>query len=214
MPKEKLNQILETFRNTKKTIFWKYDGDVPAGLPENVFIQKWFPQNDLLAKSSVVLFITNGGTLSFQEALYHHIPMLIIPFTSEQYRNGIRAERNKFGKMVLFDDINEVSFANAIKDITDDTEVFTHMSAVSKKFMDNPVDPMKEAMFWIEHAAKFKYVEKSPSVNFSWLMYYNLDVAAFYFALLLTCILFWVFTITLIVRRYRKREERGKFKYY
>lgn len=60
MPKEKLDAIIETFKNLKQTVFWKFDGDVPAGLPDNVIIQDWFRQNDVLGTSKTVLFITQG----------------------------------------------------------------------------------------------------------------------------------------------------------
>jgi glucuronosyltransferase len=214
MPKEKVDQILEAFRKTKKTIFWKYDGDVPAGVPDNVFIHNWFPQNELLAHQNVVLFITNGGSLSYQEALYHRIPMLIIPLNGDQFRNGLDAERNGYGKMLLFDDLNEKTLAKAIYDITSDKTYFTKIATASSKFMDNPIEPLREALFWISHVAKYKGIEKSPSVEYSWIVYYNIDVAAFYCIIFGTCVLFWFIIIRLLWSRYRKREERGKFKYY
>jgi glucuronosyltransferase len=61
MPKEKLNEILKAFKSLKEIILWKYEGDIPAELPENVIVRKWFPQNDVLANKAVVLFITNGA---------------------------------------------------------------------------------------------------------------------------------------------------------
>ncbi|KAG5674708.1 hypothetical protein PVAND_004660 [Polypedilum vanderplanki] len=214
MPKEKINQILEAFRNTKKTIFWKFDGDIPEGVPENVIIQNWFPQNELLSNPVVTLFITSGSSLSFQEAIYHRIPMLIIPLTGEQYRNGLEAEKNGYGKILMFDDINEKTLAEAIVEITTDKSYFSNVNTAYSKFTDNPIEPMKEAIYWIQHVAKFGGLEKSPSVNYSWFTYYNLDVAAFYFLIFIIVVIFWIVTIKLILNRYRKREERGKFKYY
>jgi glucuronosyltransferase len=214
MPKEKITAILEAFRNTKKTIFWKFDGDIPAGVPDNVIIQNWFPQNDLLANPSVVLFITSGSSLSYQEAIFHRVPMLIIPLTGDQYRNALDAERNGYGKMLLFDDMDEKTLANAILEITKDTTYFTRIGTAFAKLVDNPVDPMKEALYWIQHVAKYGTVEKSPSADYSWITYYNVDVVAFYFSILFFCVLCWAITIKLILDRYRHRETKGKFKYY
>lgn len=140
--------------------------------------------------------------------------MLIIPFNGEQYRNGIEAERNHFGKMIPFDDITEETFADALTTILEDNTYFMQISKVSSKLSNVPIEPLKNAIFWIHHACKYQDIEKSPSVYFSWFTYYELDVLAFYMGILLTCIMFWVFSITLIVRRYRQREQRGKFKYY
>ena len=140
--------------------------------------------------------------------------MLIIPFTGEQYRNALQAERGHYGEMLLFDDLNEETLTEKIKQITSDNTYFTNISKANSKFLDYPIEPVKEAVFWIQHVCKHKGIEKSPSVHMCWISYYNLDVAALYVAILLICILFWVLTIKLIVRRYRKREQRGKFKYY
>lgn len=45
-------------------------------------------------------------------------------------------------------------------------------------FKDNIVHPMEEAMFWIEHVAKFKGAKhlKSHAANMSWFTYLLLDV--------------------------------------
>jgi len=140
--------------------------------------------------------------------------MLIIPFTGEQYRNALQAERGHYGEMLNFDDLNEETLIEKIKQITEDNTYFTNIGKAKSKLFDYPTEPVKEAVFWIQHVCKHNGIEKSPSVNLWWIIYYSLDVAAFYVAILLTFISFWVLTIKLIVRRYRKREQRGKFKYY
>lgn len=140
--------------------------------------------------------------------------MLIIPFTGEQYRNALQAERGHYGEMLLFDDLNEETLIEKIKQITSDNSYFTNVGKANSKLSDYPIEPVKEAVFWIQHACKHKGIEKSPSINLCWFSYYSLDVAALYVGIILTFILFWVLTIKLIVHRYRKREQRGKFKYY
>lgn len=140
--------------------------------------------------------------------------MLIIPFTGEQYRNALQAERGHYGEMLLFDDLNEQTLTEKIQRIADDNTYFTSISAVSSRLLDAPIESFKEATFWIQHVCKYKGIEKSPSVHLSWITYLSLDVFALYFGILLTCILFWVLTIKLILRRYRNREQKGKFKYY
>ena len=75
MTNEQKSVFIETFKELKNTpIIWKWD-DTPEGIPENVLLQKWLPQNDLLAHPNLKLFVTHGGLLSTQEALYHKVPL-------------------------------------------------------------------------------------------------------------------------------------------
>lgn len=60
MPKEKLNAILEAFKRIGRTVFMQYDGSDVYDFPPNVVVNSWFPQNDILTRSKVSLFITNG----------------------------------------------------------------------------------------------------------------------------------------------------------
>lgn len=62
MPKEKFNAILEAFGSLDKRVFMKYDEHFrPENTPDNVYMAGGFAQNDVLGKSKVILFITNGG---------------------------------------------------------------------------------------------------------------------------------------------------------
>lgn len=63
MPKVKLDAILEGLEASKKTVFLQIDGEIPPNVPKNVHIKNWFPQNDILARSKLVLFITHGKYL-------------------------------------------------------------------------------------------------------------------------------------------------------
>ncbi|XP_008471018.1 UDP-glucuronosyltransferase-like [Diaphorina citri] len=61
--------FLEVFKQLKLPIFWKIDitNDPVLNaktLPDNVFIQKWYPQTDILAHPNLRLFITHGGISS------------------------------------------------------------------------------------------------------------------------------------------------------
>lgn len=54
----------------------------------------------------------------------------------------------------------------------------TKAKETSAIFKDNLVHPMEEAMFWIEHVAKFKGAKhlKSHAVNMNWFQYLLLDI--------------------------------------
>ena len=66
MGEERLAVFLETFAQLKHTVIWKWDGEEMAGLPSNVILQTWVPQQDLLAHPNLKVFVTHGGLLSLQ----------------------------------------------------------------------------------------------------------------------------------------------------
>ena len=66
MGEEKMAVFLETFAQLKHTVIWKWDGEEMAGLPSNVILQTWVPQQDLLAHPNLKVFVTHGGLLSLQ----------------------------------------------------------------------------------------------------------------------------------------------------
>ena len=75
MATEQKMVFIDAFRELKDTpIIWKWD-DVLDDIPRNVFVQKWLPQNDLLAHPNLRVFVTHGGLLSTQEALFHKVPL-------------------------------------------------------------------------------------------------------------------------------------------
>lgn len=51
MPNETLQEILASLTKFKQQIIWKWeDVSLQNHVPENVLIQKWIPQQDILCK--------------------------------------------------------------------------------------------------------------------------------------------------------------------
>lgn len=49
-PEEQRKMFLKEFSKLKQTVIWKWENETMEGLPENVVIQRWVPQLDLLCK--------------------------------------------------------------------------------------------------------------------------------------------------------------------
>jgi glucuronosyltransferase len=63
------------------------------------------------------LFISHGGLLSMQEAIYHEVPILITPFASDQHANAAKAAQEGFGMKLEWSRLNEGTLASAIETI-------------------------------------------------------------------------------------------------
>ncbi|MEZ1314473.1 glycosyltransferase [Pseudomonas fluorescens] len=70
--------------------------DEYATVPDNVYLDSWFPQPAVLKECQ--LFIHHGGNNSFCEALYFGLPSLIIPYCWDGHDNAARAEEVGVGR--------------------------------------------------------------------------------------------------------------------
>lgn len=77
------------------------DDATVAGQPANVRVVRWAPQNDLLASGTVDLFVTHGGASSIGEAVYHGVPLVVMPQGAEQRDNAVKVAAAGFGVPVL-----------------------------------------------------------------------------------------------------------------
>lgn len=173
--------FLETFKGLKQRVLWKFENESLSNVPSNVIIRKWLPQNDILAHKNVVLFIAHGGLFGTSESLYYGIPLLVIPFFGDQHRNAHRIVSGGYGKSLSFSEITKESLSAKIQELISDKSYFNRAKHTSAIFNDNIVSPMDEAMFWIEHVAKFKGAKhlKSHAVHMSWFTYFSLDILIF-----------------------------------
>lgn len=49
-PKEKRDAFLKAFSRLPQRVLWKWENETMEGKPDNIMIQKWMPQLDILCK--------------------------------------------------------------------------------------------------------------------------------------------------------------------
>ncbi|XP_041630373.1 UDP-glucosyltransferase 2 [Drosophila kikkawai] len=193
LPEEKRRAIVETLRGLKYRVLWKYEEEDFADKPANVFVSKWFPQDDILAHENVIAFITHGGLLSTMETIYHGKPVVGIPFFGDQFMNMARAEQSGYGITVRYGQLTAPLFRSAIDRITGDPSYLQRVKVMSSQFRDQKETPLERAIYWVEHVARQKGAKylRSASQDLSFVEYHNLDVlAAFFTVLSLVLVLF------------------------
>lgn len=110
--------FLKVFASLPYDVLWKFEDDTLKNLTKNVHIAKWYPQADILAHPKIKLFITQGGLMSWEEAIDRLVPMISIPFLLDQHKNALKMEEEGIGKQLLLEDINEENLKSAIEEIT------------------------------------------------------------------------------------------------
>ncbi|MBN9222850.1 MAG: glycosyltransferase [Mesorhizobium sp.] len=86
--------------------------DAYRAVPDNVYLDAWFPQPSVVAKSD--LFIHHGGNNSFCEALRFGVPSLIMPYCWDGHDNAQRAGETGVGDHIGRDGWTEGVLERAI----------------------------------------------------------------------------------------------------
>lgn len=120
LPTEKRQAFLRVFAGLKQRVLWKWEEPDLPGRPDNVMIDKWLPQEDILAHPNVKLFISHAGLLSMTESIYHGVPFVGIPLGSDQNLNMARAERAGHGVKVNFFNLTAESLDWAVREVLGD----------------------------------------------------------------------------------------------
>ena len=93
---------IDAFRHEAVTVILSvgkgFDISSLGKLPENCIVKHHVPQLAVLKQAS--LFITHGGMNSVSEAMTRGVPMVVIPFTSDQPVNAKQVERLNLGRIL------------------------------------------------------------------------------------------------------------------
>ncbi|XP_052756579.1 UDP-glycosyltransferase UGT5-like, partial [Galleria mellonella] len=186
MPNEIKKGLLKMFGELEYTVLWKFEETLP-GLPDNVHILQWAPQQSILAHPNCILFITHGGLLSTTEAVHFGKPMIGIPVFADQFINVDRMTKKGFAKKVdltfnVAEDLKET-----IIDILKDPSYAKRAKELSFIYHDRPVSPGKELVHWAEHVVRTRGAPhlRSPALQVPLYQKCYLDLVA----LLVACLI-------------------------
>ncbi|XP_001603802.1 UDP-glucuronosyltransferase 2A1 [Nasonia vitripennis] len=153
---------------------------LPPGLPNNILTLPWIPQQPILAHNNTKAFMTHGGLMGSQEALYYGIPMIGVPIFADQPRNVASFVAKNMSIQLQLEDISEETLDAALKAILFDPKYRMSAKHHSKLFKDNPLSSMDSAEFWIKYIIRNgPHVLRPPSLNLTWWQLALLDVYAF-----------------------------------
>lgn len=157
-----------------------------------------------------------GGMLDDFESIYRGVPSLMIPFYGAQFGNANRAERAGYAKQLHFNELDTNSLINTIWEMTTNETYFKQAKYISEVIRDSSVPPMDDAMWWIEHVAKFHGAKhlKSHAVNMSWFSYLLFDVFCVIVLGSLSAVLILYFIIKFVARTCNEKKKRKRIKLY
>ncbi|XP_046443557.1 UDP-glycosyltransferase UGT5-like isoform X2 [Daphnia pulex] len=154
MPKETVDTFIRVFSKLPQRVVWKWEADIPQGVPSNIMMVDWLPQQDLLGHPNARLFITHGGMLGTQETIYHGVPLLGLPFGNDQRANVAKAVRGGWGLKLDWDKIDDNNLYEALTYLINDPSVRKSAKKLSQ-LMQEEIMPGKDvAAYWIEYVIR------------------------------------------------------------
>ncbi|XP_073972887.1 UDP-glycosyltransferase UGT4-like isoform X2 [Rhodnius prolixus] len=163
---------------------------------KNIVVRSWYPQSAVLAHPNCKLFITHGGIHGLMEAVYHAVPMVVVPFMADQYFNAKFVETVGIGMKLERETIHEELVLEAVERVLQNPLYQEKIQERSAIFKDQPIPTMDHVIYWIEYVIRHRGAPHlRPAVlDLHWYQYLMLDVIAFY-SLTVGVILYIVKTI-------------------
>ncbi|XP_046387526.1 UDP-glycosyltransferase UGT5-like isoform X2 [Ischnura elegans] len=182
---ERLAAILGTLAKLPCKVLWRWGSKATdVKLPPNVHASKWLPQQSILAHPHTVAFVTHGGLLSLQEAVYHGVPIVGFPFFGDQFLNLRHAEDAGLGFKLNFWTFRKEDLLGAIMELLSNVSYAENARKLSSVFRDQPQTPLQRGVFWVEHVLRHGGAPhlRSSAMDLSWFEYHLVDVMAVIFA--------------------------------
>lgn len=180
MPIEKQEAIIKSLSSLKQRILWKWD-DLNAKVDKKKFlVQKWFPQDDILAQDNVKLFVTHGGLLGGTESVYYGKPLVTIPIFGDQKLNAARSVLTGYGVRVDYNNLTQASLTWGLNEVLNNPKYAEKVKELSARFKDKPQHPVDLAKFHVEYVLRHKGASflQSSSQRLNFIQLNNLDVYA------------------------------------
>ncbi|KAL1516687.1 hypothetical protein ABEB36_000567 [Hypothenemus hampei] len=180
-PPNFLNKTLEAFKELPYQIIWKTNEiSNQFHLPPNVKTFPWVPQQDLLRHPNIKVFITQGGLHSVEEAVHAGVPMIGIPFMSDQWRNVAIMLEKGFGIYLNKQNMEKETLHLAILEVIFNEQYKNTVLGMSRLLKDEPISGLEKALNHVEYTLKTRDIQhllsNGPKKSVPWYQYYFLDV--------------------------------------
>lgn len=105
-------------------------------VPDNVILDKWFPQPSVIPQVDAV--IHHGGNNTFTECLYFAKPALIMPYVWDGHDNATRIQETGHGLKMHRADWSEEELGKALQTLLTDSEMAAKLQRASQTMKSHP----------------------------------------------------------------------------
>ncbi len=116
---------VEAFRDEEVEVIlstgFQFDKNKLKNIPENVYIYPSVPQTQVLKQTDV--FVTHGGMNSVSEAFTHGVPLVVVPFMSDQPVNARRVEELGLGVQLDYHIMDKVVLRQTVLSVLENSHI-------------------------------------------------------------------------------------------
>ncbi|XP_071500861.1 UDP-glucuronosyltransferase 2C1-like isoform X2 [Diadema antillarum] len=201
MPQRYNDLFASVFARLPQKVVWQLPDGTPTKLADNIKTMEWLPQNDLLGHPQTRLFMYQGGNNGLYEALYHGVPIVVLPVFSDQLSVAARVTEKGMGVSLSIHSITAENLEAAINTVTQNNTYMKTAKRLSAIYRDRPQSPADRAAFWVEHVMKYGGKDlRSPVKDLNFVQLYLIDVYAFLFTCFLLFVVIFYYTCKLTCR--------------
>ncbi|KAI6238746.1 UDP-glucuronosyltransferase [Aphelenchoides fujianensis] len=188
MRDETKREFLELFARFPDVLFLmkyeKKDDQFGKGVP-NLLTDEYFPQQDVLAHSRTLAFISHAGISSVNEAAVFGVPLLVIPLQGDQMRNARLVERKGLGVQLGKAEMTADRLAAELRRLLETPEFRRNARQMAAILAAKPMSGDQKVVKFAEFAAKFDVHEHLDLYgrHLNTIQYHSLDVFAFFLLL-------------------------------
>lgn len=126
---------IEAFKNEEVTIVMSvgknYNINKLGVLPQNFIVKNFIPQISMLKQADV--FVTHGGMNSVSEAMTFGVPMVVIPFVTDQPANAEQIEKLGLGKCLNYKKLDKQIIKETVYSILNDKQIQENTATIKDK---------------------------------------------------------------------------------
>lgn len=100
------------------------------------------------------LFLTHGGLLSTQEAIYHGVPVLGLPFISDQLLNMDKAVSDGYALQLRWNQIEDKLLYLTIRKLIYQDSFVENVRRRQILLHDQSESPLERGLYWTEYIAR------------------------------------------------------------
>ncbi|CAJ0963842.1 unnamed protein product, partial [Mesorhabditis belari] len=140
------------------TFIWKYEDPSDEGVKrgaENIILNKWVPQTDLLSDERLSGFMTHAGAGSTNELVLRGKKAILIPMFGDQHHNARVIEKHGSSILLEKNDLkDQATLTKTIRQLLHDPELDKAAKHLAKMIAERPISPQEQLVKFTEFAAK------------------------------------------------------------
>nr|CAD7608431.1 unnamed protein product [Timema genevievae] len=158
----------------------------------------------------VKAYIMQGGLQSIEEALTVGVPLIAIPFFSDQDFNVKKIEEKGIGIRLDFADITKEKLLFALDKVINDSSYRKNVIHLATLLNDQPQTAMERAIWWTDYVLRHKGAThlRTAAVDMPWYQFLLLDVIAFIFLISITVLIIVFVAVRAVYKAFQRHTPK------